>query len=386
VSRGRAAWLPSPTQLLLLRASLWSEERALPAWAEWRRREPDLDTIEEGSYRLLPLLYRNLTPQLVEDPDAGRLKGIYRRSWAANQLALKAGRKAIDALTEAGIEVLALKGAALIEVAYRDSGARPMEDIDLAVPPPRVGEAVRVLRQVGFTAVEDDPERVLTVRHSLAFRDADGQEIDLHRGLLWRAGLDEEFWRGSVEAQVGGARVRVLNPADQLLHVCAHGAAWNPVHPLRWAADAFKTIETAGTELDWERPVAMARRGRLTVPLADSLDFLARGLEAPIPQASLQALAQVPVGRAERRAHEALAQPPSSRRSLAMLSWFRERHRAQAALDGEGSGLIGFVRYMQGFWALERPIQVPAYAARRLLRRRSPAPNRGVNPAGRRRT
>ncbi len=370
MSHERAAWLPSPTQLLLLQASLWSKEQALQAWEEWRRQEPNLDTIEEGSYRLLPLLYRNLAPQIAEDRDAGRLKGIYRRSWAANQLSLKAGKKAIDALADAGIGVLALKGAALIEVAYRDSGARPMGDIDLAVPPPQVGEAVRVLRQVGFVAVEDDPEQVLTVRHSLAFQDADGQEVDLHRGLLWRAGLDEEFWRGSIKAQVGGTEVRVLNPADQLLHVCAHGAAWNPVHPLRWAADAFKVIEAAGPELDWERPVAMARSGRLTVPFADSLDFLTKSLAAPIPQASLLALAQTPVARAERRAHEALAQPPSSRRSLAMLSWFRERHRAQATLDGERPGLVSFVRYMQGFWGLERPIQVPAYAARRLLRRR----------------
>jgi hypothetical protein len=370
VSRGRAAWLPSPAQLLLLRASLWRGERAFSAWTEWRRRQPDLDTIETGSYRLLPLLYRNLGPQLAEDPDAGRLKGVYRRSWAANQIGLRVGRRAIDALAEAGIEVLALKGAALISVAYRDPGARPMGDVDLAVPPRRVGEAVRALQRTGLTATEGNPERLLAVRHSLAFRDPDGAEVDLHRGLLWHPGLDEEFWQGSIEAEVAGAPVRILNPADQLLHVCAHGAAWNPVHPVRWAADAFKLIEVAGAQLDWERLVALARRGRLTVPLADAVDFLAEELEAQVPEGSRRSLARAPVTRTERRAHEALARPPSSRRSLTMLAWFRERHRAQAALDGKKPGPAGFVRYMQGFWGLERPSQVPAYAARRLLRRR----------------
>lgn len=370
MSGGRAAWLPSPTQTCLLQASLWRGERAFSAWLEWRHQQPDLDVIEEGSFRLLPLLYRNLAPQLADDPDAGRLKGIYRRSWAVNQLGLKTGRRAIEALADADIEVLALKGAALIGSAYGDSGARPMGDVDLAVPPEQVRKAVQALRRVGVAATDDEPERLLDVRHSLAFRDPDGHEIDLHRGLLWRAGLDEEFWRGSIEAEVAGARVRILNPADQLLHVCAHGAAWNPVHPLRWAADAFKVIEAAGRQLDWERLVAMARRGRLTVPFADCLDFLAEGLEVPVLQASRLALSQTPVARAERRAHEALAQPPSSRRSLSMLSWFRERYRAQAALDGEKPSLVGFVRYMQGFWGLERPSQVPAFAAQRLLRRR----------------
>jgi hypothetical protein len=155
------------------------------------------------------------------------------------------------------------------------------------------------------------------------------------------------------------------------LHVCAHGAAWNPVHPIRWAADAFKVVEVAGAQLDWERLVALARRGRLTLPIATALDFLAEAMEAPVPSAARLELSRAPVSAGERWAHGALAQPPSWRRSLAMLSWFRERQRAQATLDGERPRLTGFVRYLQGFWGLERPSQVPTYAVRRLLRRRA---------------
>ncbi|MFL5900519.1 MAG: nucleotidyltransferase family protein [Solirubrobacterales bacterium] len=371
MSRAPAAWLPTPRQLLLLQACLWHGERALAAWAEWRGEEADLAKAEPGSLRLLPLLYRNLGAQLAGDPAAAWLKDAYRGSWTVNQLGLRVGRRAIDALQATGSEVLALKGAALIGSAYRDPGARPMGDVDLAVPPPQIGEAVRALQGAGLTAIEGDPERLLAARHSLAFRDLGGQEVDLHRGMLWHPGLDEEFWRGSVDAEVAGTRVRILNPADQLLHVCAHGAAWNPVHPVRWAADAFKAIEAGGSELDWNRLVAMARRGRLAGPIAKALGVLAEDLEAPVPEDIRAELSRAPVSRAERRMHEALAHPPSSRRSVAMLSWFRERHRAQAALDGERPGLPDFVRYMQGFWGLERPSQVPAHAVRRLLRRRA---------------
>jgi hypothetical protein len=371
VSRGRAAWLPTPRQLPLLRACLWQGEKALAAWGAWRSDEPDLAKVEPGSLRLLPLLYRNLGPELAGDPAAAWLKDVYRGSWTANQLGLRVGRQAIEALQAAGTEVLALKGAALIGSVYGDLGARPLGDVDLAVPPPRIGEAVRALEGAGLTAIEDDPERLLAARHSLAFRGPGGREVDLHRGMLWHPGLDEEFWRGSVDAEVAGARVRILNPADQLLHVCAHGAAWNPVHPVRWAADAFKAIEAGGSELDWQRLVAMTRRGRLAGPIAAALDVLAEDLEAPVPEEVRVELSQVPVSRAESRAHEALARPPSSRRSVAMLSWFGERYRAQAALDGERPRLTGFIRYMQGFWGLERVSQVPAHAVRRLLRRRT---------------
>jgi len=330
-----------------------------------------MDAVEQGSQRLLPLLYRNLGAMLAGDPGAPWLRDAYRQSWTANQLRLRAGRRAIDALRAGDFEVLALKGAALIGTAYRDAGARPLGDVDLAFAPGRVGDAVRALGEAGFVASETDPEQALAVRHSLAFRDPDGREVDLHRGLLWREGLDKEFWLGSVEGEVAGAPARILNPADQLLHVCAHGAAWNPVHPIRWAADAFKTIEVADGELDWERVTAMARRGGLALPVANALDCLAEDLGAPVPAPARLELARTPVSAAERRAHSAVAQPPSWRRSLSMLSWFWERHRAQAALEGERPRLGGFVKYMQGFWGLAKPSQVPAYAARRLLRRRA---------------
>lgn len=369
MSRDQAGWLPTPRQLPLLRACLWHGEEALAAWADWRGGESDLAKTERGSLRLLPLLYLNLGSGLVGDPDAGWLKDTYRESWTANQLNLKAGRRAIDALRATGTDVLVLKGAALIDSAYEDPGARPMGDFDLAVPPERVGEAVRALREAGLTPIDGDPERLLAARHSLAFRDPGGREVDLHRGMLWRPGLDEEFWAASIEAEVAGARVRILNPADQLLHVCAHGAAWNPVHPVRWAADAFKILEAAGASFAWDRLIAMAERGHLSLPLRDALSCLAAELRAPVPGGALRELRAISVSAAERRAHEAIARAPSSRRSTAMLWWFWERHRAESRLDGRHPTPAGLVRHLQRFWGLERASLVPGHAARRLLRR-----------------
>ncbi len=366
-----AIWMPTAAEELLLKAALWPGERGLDAWRRWRLDAPDIDVLDHGSYRLLPLVYSNLGPLLDEDPDVGRLKGVYRRSWAANQIVLRKGRAAIDAIQAAGVEVLALKGGGLVGSAYERLGARPMADLDLAVQPAAVPAAVAALRGAGFEAPTEDPARALEVRHSLGFLDADEQEIDLHSGMLWRAGLDQEFWSGTVPVELAGARLLTLCPADQLLHVCVHGAAWNPVQPFRWVADAFMVLQAAGGEFDWERVVTMATRGRLTLPMRDAISFLEVEMKAPVGAGVVERLAAVRVSGRERRAHEALAQPPSSRRSLAMLWWFWERHRAQASLSGERSSLAGMVRYLQGFWELDRPSQVPAYAVRRLARRRT---------------
>jgi hypothetical protein len=380
MSRASAAWLPTPRQLLLLRACLGKDEAALAAWTEWRNGEPNLAKVERGSMRLLPLVYLNLGPQLAGDPDAGWLKDVYRVSWTANQIGMRVGRRAIDALQAKGVEVLALKGAALIGGVYGDLGARPLGDVDLAVPPSRIADAVAALRAAGLTPIENEPERLLATRHSLAFHDAGGREVDLHRGMLWRPGLDDVFWQGSVEAEVAGAPVRILNRADQLLHVCAHGAAWNQVHPVRWAVDSFKILEASSSgeisglaeeALDWDRLVAMAELGRLSLPLRNALTYLATELGAPVPEKVIDELNAMPVSGSERRAHEAMAQAPSSRRSTAMLWWFWESHRAQARVDGRRPTPAGLVRHMQGFWGLERASLVPGYAARRLLRRRA---------------
>jgi Uncharacterised nucleotidyltransferase len=366
-----AAWEPSPQELLLLRAGLWRGEAAREAWRQWRRGEGvEIDASDPARERLLPLAYRNLGPLPDTDPDAELLRTIYRESWAGNQRSAGLGRRAIEALRNARVEPMALKGCALVESAYRDPGARPAGDFDLAVRPERIPEAVRALCDANLTPGQKDPVRWLNVHHSLGFADPSGAEVDLHRRILWRPGLEEEFWGGAVDLQVAGVRVRALCPADQLLHVCVHGAAWNPMRPIRWAADAFKVIEASGEDLDWERLVRMAERGRLTLPLRDTLSYLARELEAPVPAGALAALQDAPVSAGEERAHQVLSRSPSSGRSLSMLWWFWERHRAQAAVDGTRPGAIGFLRYMQEFWGLSRPTQIPTFALRRLLRRR----------------
>ena len=368
----RAIWEPTPEQHQLLGAGLWQGERGLEAWQAWRRANPDIDAVDNGSHRLLPLAYRNLGRLLAGDPDADRLKGVYRHCWAGNQLALKVARRGIDSLIAAGLDVLVLKGGALIGSAYRDMGARPLgNDVDVAVRPERIADAVATLEAAGLEPAEPEPLRVLDVHHSLGFLDAEEHEIDLHRGMLWRSGLDDEFWRGAIPAEVGGAAVLILCPTDQLLHVCVHGAGWNPVPPFRWVADSFKILEAAGGDIDWDRLIEMADRGHLSLPLHGALSYLAVEMGAGVPETVLRRLEAIPVSPAERRAHEALAQPPSSRRSAAMLWWFWERQRAQASLDGTSAGPAGMVRYLQGFWGLDRPSQVPVHALRRLARRRS---------------
>src|SRR5262245_47798267 len=76
---------PTPHQELLLGAALLNGDEALEAWEEWKV-GVDVDTLDWGSQRLLPRLYKNLHLHGIDEPLVAKFKGYHRRTWCENQL------------------------------------------------------------------------------------------------------------------------------------------------------------------------------------------------------------------------------------------------------------------------------------------------------------
>src|ERR1019366_6595553 len=143
-----ATMIPTPDQILLLRASLLSGQDVATAWKAWRERV-NFDDIDAASYRLMPLLYKNLRRENIEDELLGRLKGIYRHTWSRNQLLFHEAGRVLKAMNDAGISVLVLKGATLANSFYSDAGLRPMNDFDFMVPLDEAFRAFEVMNLCG---------------------------------------------------------------------------------------------------------------------------------------------------------------------------------------------------------------------------------------------
>lgn len=184
----RRAGRPWPTreQALLLSAALGTGAEAAHAYAEWRACV-DIEALDGGSFRLLPLLYRNLERQgfAGDDPSIGRLKGVYRLSWVRNRTALARVQVLHGLLTEAGIEAQLIKGTALILGHYRDYGVRWMDDCDIFVRPEQAVRAIQVFRNAGWQSDIASPELILPAIHAANFSNAAGEAIDLHWRPLW---------------------------------------------------------------------------------------------------------------------------------------------------------------------------------------------------------
>lgn len=289
--RPTGCFYPDAGQELLLRASFGGERDAIAAWNVWCAGNDLVETQHDnGSFRLLPLVYRNLTRHGFEDEQALRLKGIYRYFWSQNQQLFHEASRWIGELRAAGIPAMVLKGGAVSLLHYANPALRPMSDIDVLVPYAQAREAVDLLVRGGWRATSSWLREDLRYRHAMQMLDPAGREFDLH----WHAYLecveptaDDDLWRRSVPLHLGGVEVRAMSPTDTLLHTVVHGIRYNSESVIRWIPDALTILESARADIDWDLLLQQAERRRVRLRLETGLRYLRDAFGAAVPARAL---------------------------------------------------------------------------------------------------
>ena len=348
-----ALW-PSPDQELLLRAATLRGEPALAAWRAWTSRHDLIEShLDRGSFRLLPLVYKNLVAHGIDEPHLPRLKGIYRYWWCSNQDLLYQAAGLVEHLEATGIRTLVLKGAALSAVHYRDMGVRPMADVDVLVPFEQAHAASASLARIGWRPVKPCLEDEIRYRHSTPIVSRAGKEFDLHWHSLregMRVDSDDRFWQRSVPLPILHARSRCLGATDALLHAVVHGMRWNEEPAIRWIADAMAILHS-GHPIDWEALREEAQARRVQLRLARGLEYLRRAFDAPLPSTAGRLVGAVrpsPIERLEFRYLGARSNPENRKRALQMgpmIALEYLRVSSGRNLPRKITGLPGFLRY-----------------------------------------
>jgi hypothetical protein len=387
-------WQPTAQQELLLHACLSrDDEAARLAFAAWRK-QGDIERLDHGSYRLLPLLWKRIESFSTDDPARDLIKGVYRRTWYANQLVLARVSRLASQFAAAGISVMAIKGAALTIRDYRDPGVRPMDDVDLAVPIARAAAAIDLLITSGWLpeATPLTATRVMGAaaqarwaaetrqrsrfddayfgtRHAHGFRATGGGDIDLHWHVFQGhcdPSDDDDLWAVARPDSIQGVPIRVLDPADHLLLLLVHGARWNPFPVIRWIADAVTLLRVEEHDLQWERFVENARRRRYTLIASTFLGYLTRFVD--VPADVIESLRCTPTTSQERRDFALDDAPPGLRAGIRELGWLYGRYRALRR-RGAWSGPGGFMAYLRHVLGAPSLLAVGRYAASESLRR-----------------
>ena len=329
-------------------------------------RRLDVARLDAGSRRLLPLLYPALRDLDARGPLIDEAQAEYCRTTSWNAVLLQRAHGLIQELTTTGVPTLVLKGVALVLTCYRDPGLRSMADLDLWIPITRLFPALTAFHRGGWHLAYALTPSFVRTRHAAPFISADGIPCDLH----WRVfaeptppGVEEALWQASIRVDFRGTPTRVLSHADQLLHVCLHGARWASMPAVWWVSDAIAVIRTG--HVDWDRVVSLAVRGRFVLRVRETLAYLRDRVNADVPADVLTRLRALPASGLERLEWRLIAR---EHRILGELPTYWCHHRRSEGGAGV-RGVLGFPRYLGDAWGVKSPAQVPRAAILRAAAR-----------------
>jgi hypothetical protein len=286
-----ALLLPDPRHTLLLRAALGAPESAGGALQSWAAgaRSPTHELGARGRL-VAPLIAHNLSG--TGPASAEGLRTYLRTALVHEQLRATAiqaiCRQALEELGAAGVVALVLRGVAASETVYPRPGLRHCHDLDLFVAPDAIDTAGAALAAAGFRPMPT----LSTTDEALSFAHESGMPVVLHTELFLAPRYrrrPETLVTRLRRASLLGQAAHLLDPTDQVVHLLIHAASARSRATLLWACDVWLTVRSAA-DLDWARLVDEIATRRAALPAMILLTYLARALDAPIPEEALTAL------------------------------------------------------------------------------------------------
>lgn len=249
---------------------------------------------DAAAHGLIPLLHRGLKRSGAGRIPRGRAEELERAALgiAARNMLLSEELVAILRAFEAGrLPCAPLRGPALAEQLYGDSGARPMGDLDLLVRKEDVGEVAAILRRLGFREMDRRLGFARAYSYTLKFfKDRHGWVIvEPHWTLAYPPYADrldmELVWERCVRGRVLGVETWVLSREDLLFNLCLHLIHRDASAPLLWFYELDRFVRKEGAGLDWSRVLSLSRGTGVEFLLLRALERVNALFATPLPAA-----------------------------------------------------------------------------------------------------
>ncbi|MBI5893811.1 MAG: nucleotidyltransferase family protein [Deltaproteobacteria bacterium] len=232
------------------------------------------------SQMLYPVLKKS---QNLPDRFIDELKRDYLSTAAKNTLIYREFKRVVNALTEKGIDVMAMKGIALAELTYKDIGLRGMSDVDLLIRKEDIKKANNVFEDMGYFAKDlssfDGRDNYLT---TCDFRSKNPMHPSFH--MHWhivnssipapyasRINMDE-IWKDAVRVDIADVSVLSMSPHHFLIHLCEHAMrVTHSAAKLTYFADIAFLVNNppsppftkggikGGFEIDWRKVIETSK-------------------------------------------------------------------------------------------------------------------------------
>ena len=297
--------LPRGRLAVLLEAALGPGEAA-PAWRRY------LEALggaapNDGERRVYPMVAARLDMGAL-DREARRPLAAARRSAAAMTMVLSATAARLEAAARArGIEVIFVKGMALMARCYRDEALRLFHDVDFYTAEADLDGVLALADAQGWRSGALDPEHDparLRCGNGVGYTLPGGLQVDyrcrLRPPFAFDPGLDAEFRASARRVAWQGRDWLVPSDLWLLIETLDHGLKRNEVAPIRWVADAHRLLSMPDLEIDWDAFLDIARRAGMGEIFRTGLEAAA-AVGAPLPGAVLAALEAGRPSRMQRR-------------------------------------------------------------------------------------
>lgn len=218
-------------------------------------------------------------PIELDIPQQNKLRKQATKIASDNFRARRGFKKVAEALVEAELPFMLLKGFAMNLSIYHRPDLRPMSDIDVLIHPSDAARVDRVLRECNCSPGRPLVRPDFFPRYYYATEYFIGSEnsvrIDLHarpfRPLRYMQTVPRDaMWDGAKQATLDGVEVTLPSDENMLIHLAVHSAIHGHAR-LMWLYDIYRFVRDQHTKIDWDLVRRKAFDWRLTLPVRSAL-------------------------------------------------------------------------------------------------------------------
>ena len=169
-------------------------------------------------------------------------------------------KKILLLFDRAMVDVIVLKGAALIERVWQNAALRSMADIDILIRKQDVDRVEKLMSDSGYIINEKShtKEWYREYHHHLVpFYNPENEIIiEIHTNILSPSKpvkLDvDKFWACSEPITISDSNTKILCLEHLFIHLCLHLFAQTSVGGIKNLADIAKTLDRFKAQIDWK--------------------------------------------------------------------------------------------------------------------------------------
>jgi len=228
-----------------------------------------------------------------------KLKKVYYLNATQNSLIYEELGKVLKIFSNAGLQVIVLKGAVLAEKIYENLALRPMMDVDLLAKKEDLFSLDEQMKILGYRPSDMSINNIdfsSTYLTTLDYRSLSPNSPSFH--VHWhfvnstipnesyiKSIKIEDIWRDAEKTKIADVETMVMAPHHLLIHLSEHALrVTHSLSKLSFFCDIDEAVNFYQGRLDWDRLIKESLKFNLNRMVYISLYFTAKFLETKIPE------------------------------------------------------------------------------------------------------